>query len=205
MKYTGPKAKKCRRQGTNLYGSDKYDRILQRKPYAPGKGPKDRSSRPSEYAKQLMEKQKMRDIYGLSERQFRSVYSKAARSKEQTGGAMQVLLERRLDNTIYRAGFALTRPQARQFIGHGLFMVDGVRVTSPSMVVREGMKIEIRPRSKQSPIFSSILAAHEKYMPPGWLKANGNDLSVEIVGLPTAEDSDQAVDVRQVIEFYSRN
>ncbi|MDD5469662.1 MAG: 30S ribosomal protein S4 [Candidatus Peribacteraceae bacterium] len=205
MKYTGPKAKRCRRQGTNLYGSDKYDKILQRKPQLPGKGPRDRAGRRSEYAQQLIEKQKMRDIYGLSERQFRGIYDRAAKTGGQTGEVMQQLLERRLDNALYRAGFAMTRMQARQFASHGLFFIDGVRVTSPSYLLKAGQKITPRPRSKTSPAFASIAAAHDKYLPPAWMKVNSAGMEIEILSLPEPDKTEQVVDIRQVIEFYSRN
>jgi small subunit ribosomal protein S4 len=204
MKYTGPKAKRCRRQGSNIYGADKYDRILQRKPYGPGKGPKSRTGRPSEYARQLKEKQKARDMYGLSERQFKILYAQAAKTVGQTGDVFRQLLERRLDNVIYRAGLALTRLQARQFVSHGHFLVDGVRVTTPSYRVQPGEVITIRERSKRSPVLGPILDAHEKYLPPAWLKVDSSALKVEVVSLPAAEAAEQAVDVRQVVEFYSR-
>src|SRR3989338_238534 len=114
MKYIGPKAKKCRQQGMNLFGSDKYDRILQKKPYAPGKGPRVRSGRKSPYARKLLEKQRVRTLYGINERQFRRLYEDASRAKGQTGEILKQLLERRLDNVIYRAGFSLTRLQSRK-------------------------------------------------------------------------------------------
>lgn len=205
MKFTGPKAKRVRRHGVNLYGSDKYDRILQRKPYGPGRSPKTRAPRPTAYAKQLSEKQKMRDMYGISEKQFRRAYETASQSQEQTGETMKSLLERRLDNVIYRAGFAMTRMQARQFVGHGLFLVNGVRTTSPSLIVKPGMKIEIRAKSKNSAVFPSIVDAHGKYVAPDWMKANPSSLSIEIVSIPTADHAEQAVDVQQIVEFYSRN
>lgn len=204
MKYTGPKAKICRRFGTNIYGSDKYDKILQKKPQAPGKGPRERMGRKSEYALQLMEKQKLRSMYGLSEKQFHRIYKEAAAAEGQTGEVMKQLLERRLDNVIYRAGFALTRLQARQFISHGLFTVNGTRVTVPSYRVKSGEVVTIRERSKTSPVFAPILQAHEKYMPPSWLTVNASNLSTEITALPDAEAAEQAVDIRQVIEYYSR-
>ncbi|MDP7068948.1 MAG: 30S ribosomal protein S4 [Candidatus Peribacteraceae bacterium] len=204
MKFTGPKAKRCRRHGTNIYGSDKYDKILQRKPYGPGKDPRARGRRPSEYGKQLLEKQKARDMFGLSERQFVRLYKAAAACKEQTGDMILQFLERRLDNTIYRAGFAFTRLQARQFTSHGIFLVNGVRVTSPSYRLKDGDVIEVRERSKTSPVFSPILEAHEKYMPPSWLKVDASKLRAEVSGVPQADDFEQAIDVRQVIEFYSR-
>lgn len=205
MKYTGPKAKRCRRQGINIYVSDKYDKILQRKPYGPGKGPRDRQGRRSEYAMQLLEKQKARDTYVLSEKQFRRLYQEASAGSRQTGSAMKQMLEIRLDNTIYRAGFALTRLQARQFSSHGLFLVNGIRVTSPSYRVKPGDVIELRESSKSSPVFGPILAANDKYMPPGWLKVDSGRMHIEITSLPDPEDAEQALDMRQVVEFYSRN
>ncbi|MFH1444081.1 MAG: 30S ribosomal protein S4 [Candidatus Peregrinibacteria bacterium] len=204
MKFTGPKAKRCRRQGANIYGADKYDKILQRKPYGPGKGPKTRPTRPTEYAKQLKEKQKARDMYGLSERQFRILYAEATKKAGQTGETFKQLLERRLDNVIYRAGLALTRLQARQFVGHGHFQVDGVRVTIPSYRVCPGEVLTLRERNKRSPVYAPILDAHEKYMPPKWLKVDSSAVSVEILSLPQPDDAEQAIDVRQVVEFYSR-
>ena len=204
MKYTGPKAKRCRRQGTNIYGSDKYDKILQKKPQPPGKGPRTRLGRKSQFAQQLTEKQKVRDIYGLSERQFRNIYDESSSSKGQTGDVIKQLLERRLDNVLFRAGFALTRLQARQFTSHGHFKINGQRVTIPSYRLKEGDKIEVREKSKSSPVFGPILEAHEKYMPPGWMKVNSNAMTIEIVSLPDPESAEQAIDVRQVVEYYSR-
>ncbi len=204
MKYSGPKARRCRRHGTNIYGSDKYDKILQRKPQSPGKGPRSRPGRKSEFAQQLAEKQKVRDMYGLSERQFLNIYKEAAGSIGQTGDAFKQLLERRLDNAVYRAGFALTRLQARQFVSHGLFLINGRRVTIPSYRLRAGDRVELRERLKGSPVFGPIVEANEKYMPPGWMKVNSSSMSFEVVSEPKPQDAEQAIDVRQVIEFYSR-
>lgn len=204
MKYTGPKAKRCRRQGTNLYGSDKYDKILQRKPHGPGKSPKARQGKRSEFGTQLLEKQKVRDIYGLSEKQFHRVYVEASRLPGQTGDTMKQLLERRLDNTVYRAGFAMTRLQSRQFVSHGLFYVDGRRVKTPSYLVKPGQKITVRPQAKQSAVWSNIQSAHEKYATPNWLKADTNSISAEVMSLPTADHAEQGLGLQQVIEFYSR-
>lgn len=204
MKYNGPKARKVRRLGMNIYAADKYDKILQRKPYGPGKNPKTRPSRDSEYAKQLKEKQRAREMYGLSEKQFERLYLEATRAKGQTGEQMKQLLERRLDNVIYRAGFAMTRLQARQFAGHGLFMIDDRRVTVPSYRVAPGEVIKIRAKVKDSPAIVGILERHEKYLPPKWLKIDPSNRTIEIVALPAPEDAEQAVDMRQVVEYYSR-
>jgi small subunit ribosomal protein S4 len=205
MKYTGPKARKVRRLGLNIFGADKYDRILQRKPYGPGKSPKTRQGRDSEYAKQLKEKQKARDMYGLSEKQFRAIFTEAAKAKGQTGDQMKQLLEQRFDNVIYRAGFAMTRMQSRQFAGHGLFMVDGHRVTSPSYRIRPGQVISVRAKSKDSPIFVGVREKYAKSHAPKWLKVDAAKLSCEVLTLPEAADAEQAMEMRQVVEFYSRN
>lgn len=204
MKYTGPKAKRVRRHGMNLFGVDKYDKILQKKPHGPGKNPRARPEKQTEYAKQLLEKQKARDMYGLSESQFRRLYTAASKVKGQTGEALKQLLERRLDNVVYRAGFAVTRMQARQFVGHGLFIVNGRRVTIPSYQVKPGEVVAVRERSRTSPIFASMSAAHEKYLPPSWLKVDSGKLSLDIVSLPPPEAAEQSIDTRQIIEFYSR-
>ncbi len=205
MKYTGPKAKKCRRHGINLYGSDKYDKIVQRKPYGPGKSAKFRPmGKPSEYSVQLKEKQKARDIYGLSENQFRRMYDSAAKIPGKTGDMLKQMLEGRLDNVIYRAGLAKTRLQSRQMVSHGSFMVNGVRVTIPSFQVRPGMKIIARPQLKQSPMFASIVETNAKYLPPNWMKVDTGALSVEVTAIPPPESAEQAVEMRQIIEFYSR-
>lgn len=207
MRYTGPKARRVRRQGFNIYGSAKYDKILGRKPYAPGMQAAERSGRGgklSEYGKQLLEKQKVSSMYGLTDRQLRSVYAKASRAVGQTDAMMRILLERRLDNVLYRAGFALTRLQARQFVSHGLFTVNGVRVTIPSYQIQEGDKIVVRSQRKGSPVFPPIAAQHEKYLPPSWLSADPGSLTIEVRTLPLEEHVDQAVDMRKVIGFYSR-
>lgn len=205
MKYTGPKARRVRRLGVNLYGSDKYDKILSKKPYGPGKSPKARSGRDSEYAKQLKEKQKARVIYGLSEKQFARLYAEALKSKGRTGDQMKQLLELRLDNAIYRAGFAMTRMQSRQFAGHGLFLVDGQRVTTPSFRVQPGQVITVRTQAKDSPVFASIRERHQKYLAPKWLKVDTDTLKAEVMAVPDAADAEQAVDMRLVVEYYSRN
>lgn len=205
MKYTGPKARRVRRHGMNLYGSDKYDKILQRKPYGPGKTPKTRAGRDSEYAKQLKEKQKARDMYGLSEKQFRRLYAEALKTKGRTGDTMKQLLERRLDNAIYRAGFAMTRMQSRQFAGHGLFLVDGQRVTSPSYRLEPGQVISVRPKAKDSPVFVAIRERNAKYNAPKWINVDAGQLKIDVIAVPDASDAESALDMRMIVEFYSRN
>lgn len=204
MKFTGPKAKRCRRQGSNIYGSDKYDRIMAKKPYGPGKGPRTRSGKPSEYATQLLEKQKVRDMFGVSERQFRKYYKNAQAQKEATGSTILRSLEVRFDNVLYRAGLALTRLQARQMASHGMFAVNGRRCSIPSRPLEPGDVLNVRPKSANSPLFSAILAATEKYMPPAWLKVDPTKLQIEVLSLPDDQSFEQGLDIQKVVELYSR-
>lgn len=204
MKFTGPKAKRCRRQGANIYGADKYDRILQRKPYGPGKGPRTRGGKLSEYATQLAEKQKVRDAFVVSEKQFKQYYREAQMSSGVAGETMLRLLELRFDNVLYRAGLAITRLQARQMAGHGMFLVNGRRCDVPSRRVVIGDVIEIRPKSSGSPMFASIFAVTEKYVPPSWMKVDPGKLRIEILSIPEPDHFEQGLDIQKVIELYSR-
>lgn len=193
----------------NLFGSDKYDKILQRHPSPPGKPPKEKGKggrgKLSEYGRQLLEKQKACLMFGVHDKRLRAIYSEASETVGQTDRMMRILLERRLDNVLYRAGYASTRIQARQFISHGLFSVNGVRVTIPSYQVKAGDKIKVRETKKASTVFAPILQAHERYMPPDWLKADPSQMTAEVVMLPSEDKHlDQAVDMRKVIGFYSR-
>lgn len=208
MRYTGPKARKARRQGANIFGSPKYDRILSKKPNAPGMQAAARGGRGgklSEFGKQLLEKQKVTGMYGLTDKQLRSLYAEATRQEGQTNITMHALIERRLDNALYRAGFAMTRMQARQFVSHGLFTVNGTRVTVASYRVKVGDKVQVRDRVKNSPVFGPILTAQDKYTPPSWIQADPSTLSFTVTGLPADEGHfDQLIDMRKVIGFYSR-
>ena len=207
MRYHGPKARRVRRQGFNIYGSDKYDRILQKKPYPPGMQAAGRTGKGklSEYGKQLLEKQKACYMYGVTDKQLRSIYREASHTLGNTDAMIHIILERRLDSAVYRAGFATTRLQARQFVSHGLFTVNGVRVTIPSYRLKQGEKVKVREQRKSSPVFAPILAAHEKYTPPDWITANPTTLSFDVRVLPAEEKHfEKGVDMRKVIGFYSR-
>ena len=207
MRYTGPKARRVRRQGVNIYGADKYDRILQKKPSAPGMQAANRKGKVkiSEYGKQLLEKQKVAFMYGVHDTRLRSIFAEASRTMGQTDTMMHTLLERRLDNALFRAGFASTRMQARQFISHGMFTVNEVRVTIPSFKISVGDKVKVRDARKSSPVFPPILTAHERYAAPDWIKSDPATLSFEILSLPTEEKHFESfIDMRKVIGFYSR-
>lgn len=204
MRYIGPKTRLCRREGVNLFGSPKYQKLLQRNPNIPGMHGNKRQGKMSEYARQLREKQKAKRMFELSEKQFKKYYTKAARSKTVTGDALLQLLERRLDNVLYRSGIALTRAQARQFVSHGLFMLNGRRVTVPSVEVREGDMIEVRGKSKNSPVFAKNQDEQAHYEPPSWLKVDPKKLSVEVIALPEQKHFESLIQPQLIVEFYSR-
>jgi small subunit ribosomal protein S4 len=200
-KYTGPKYRLCRREGINLFGNEKFD--LKKKNYAPGMhGPKGSFSKPSEYARQLREKQKLRRMYGVTEKQLFNYYKKASAKKEITGNALLKILETRLDSIIYRSGFAKSRPQARQMVNHGTFKVNGVRVNIPSYQVKVGDKFEVRERLKKSPLFIGM--EKQKFAPAKWLKIDAAKLTGEVVRLLDAEDLEKAVQTSLVVEYYSK-
>jgi len=205
MRYTGPKARLCRREGVNLFGASKYQKILARNPNIPGMHGGKRLGKLSEYAKQLREKQKAKRMFGLSEKQFRNYFVRATNGKGITGDNLLLLLEQRLDNVLYRAGFAITRMQARQFASHGLFLLNGRRIDVPSAQVRIGDVIEVRPSKAGSPIFkknNEELGAD--YDIPSWLKVNTKKLSIEVVDLPSASHFEALITPQLIVEFYSR-
>ncbi len=204
MKYTGPKARLCRREGINLFGSEKYQKIMGRRPGIPGIHGGKRLGKMTEYAKQLREKQKAKRMFGLSEKQFRRTFDRASAMSGVAGSNLLQLLERRLDNVLYRSGFAMTRMQSRQFVSHGLFMLNGRRIDIPSVQIRVGDVIEIRSKSKTSPVFKKNLEELSNVDTPTWLKVDAKKLQVEIVDLPAAQHFEQAVESQMIVEFYSR-
>ncbi len=204
MRYTGPKARLCRREGINLFGSPKYQKILQKRSGIPGIHGGGRMGKITEYARQLREKQKAKRVYGLSEKQFYRCFQEATRRKGVTGENLFELLERRLDNVLFRSGFALSRPQARQFATHGLFLLNGRRVDIPSIIVNPGDVIEIRSKTKGASIFHKNAEEMKDYTAPDWLKADSGKLKVEVLELPQAKHFESFVDTQLIVEFYSR-
>ena len=203
-RYTGAKGRQVRRFGVNIYpGSPKFDKLLEKRPHGPGASAMARRGKPSEYKKQLMEKQKLRFMYGITEKQLRNYYKKAASSEEATGQALLKLLERRLDNVIYKGGLSKTRGQARQLVSHGLITLNGRRVNIPSIQVREGDKIEVREKSKASPLFSPI-KEDKNFDTARWLKSAQKSLSTEVIALPEAADLDKLIETHLIVEFYSK-
>ena len=147
-KLNQPRGKLVRKFGENIFGNPKYDKLLNRKPYGPGQHAQSRRSKVSNYGVQLQEKQKIKFMYGLLEKQFRIVFKKAEKLKGETGTNMLQLLESRLDNVVYRLGFAPTRPSARQLVSHKHFLVNDKPVNIPSYIVKSGDKISVRKKSR---------------------------------------------------------
>jgi len=205
MRYTGPKARQCRREGVNLFGSPKYQKILSRNPNIPGMHGGKRLGKMSEFAKQLREKQKAKRIFCLSEKQFKKYFQKAVAKKGIAGENLLRMLESRLDNILYRSGIALTRMQARQFVGHGLFHLNGRKVDIPSIEMQIGDTLSVKPSKSGLKIFAeNFVALGDNAEIPSWLKVDRKKLSIEMVELPEQKHFESAIDPQPIVEFYSR-
>ena len=202
-RYTGPKARVSRRLGVNIWGTAGENRALDRRPYPPGEHGRSRRRNPSEYLLQLQEKQKARFTYGLNERQFRRLYDEANKTKGVTGEQMLQLLERRLDNIVYRAGWAATRPQARQFVGHGHVDVNGKRVDIPSYRVRKGDVVTVRTKARQMIVIQWNRDVLDR-TPPPWLDRSDEGWSVTVREFPLREHIDVPVREQLIVELYSK-
>ena len=202
-RYTGPKARVSRRLGVNIWGTQGENRALDRRPYPPGEHGRSRRRNPSEYLLQLQEKQKARFTYGLNERQFRRLYDEANKTKGVTGEQMLQLLERRLDNIVYRAGWASTRPQARQFVGHGHVDVNGKRVDIPSYRVRKGDVVTVRPKARNMIVVQWNRDVLDR-TPPPWLDRGDEGWSVTVREFPLREHIDVPVREQLIVELYSK-
>ena len=201
MRYLKPKAKLCRRLGVNLFGTEKYTKIMRRRQSKPGvHGGK--FSKKSEYGHQLEEKQKAKFVFGIHERQFQKYFKKAASQHGDTAENLLRLLETRLDNVVYVSQFAVTRVQARQMVAHGHFRVNGHRVDIPSIIVRPGDKITIAPKLKDSTLYAGLEKL--KDYAPKWLKVDIISISAEVVALPEKDDLEKTFNSQLIVEFYSR-
>jgi small subunit ribosomal protein S4 len=206
-RYTGSVCRQCRREGAKLYlkgdrcYSDKC--AVTRRSFAPGQHGQGRKKL-SEYGIQLREKQKARRIYGVLERQFRNYFEKADRQKGITGENLLRILERRLDNVVYRLGFGLSRSEARQLVRHGHFTVNGKKVNIPSFLVRPGDEIAVKETSKDSPKIKEMAEALRHKNPPAWLELQADQLRGRIATLPSREDIDLPVQEHLIVELYSR-
>ncbi len=203
-RYTGPRARVSRRLGVNIFGTKGEIVALDRRPYPPGEhGRSRRRGNVSEYLYQLQEKQKARFTYGLTERQFRNLYEEANRKEGVTGENMLRFLELRLDNIVYRAGWAATRPQARQFVNHGHVNVNGRRVDIPSARVRKGDVVELRPKALEMITVQQNTDILDR-TPPAWFDTAEGGKVVTIRELPLREQIDIPVREQLIVELYSK-
>lgn len=199
-----PIVKQSRREGYALH--PKAHKIMLRRTNIPGEHGGGRQSKPSGYSLQLREKQKVRRLYGLLEKQFSNLMKEASRTQGQSGQILLQLLERRLDNAVYRAGFATSRRAARQLVGHGHFILNGRRVDIPSIRVSAGDKIEVRPKSASNEYFKQLEDISSTAGQPalGWLKSDVKKKTIEITGLPTREEAEIDINEQLIVEYYSR-
>ncbi len=207
-RYSGPVCKLCRREAIKLFlkgtrcMSDKC--AIERRNYPPGQHGRRRGRRPSDYQVQLREKQKVKRMYGVLERQFRKYFREAARRRGITGEALLIMLERRLDNVVYRMGLALSRPHARQIIRHGHIHVNGGRIDIPSYQSNQGDLISVAPTSKKN-VELKVAAENAKAAPPrAWLDVDLDGMTGTVVQLPTRDDIDIEIQEQLIVELYSK-
>ncbi|WP_026369831.1 30S ribosomal protein S4 [Kallotenue papyrolyticum] len=210
-RYRGPVCKLCRREGVKLMlkGERCFSPkcAIERRNYPPGQhGQAFRRRQLSDFGVRQREKQKVRRIYGVLERQFRRYYGIAARTKGQTGATLLQLMERRLDNVVYRLGFADSRKQARQLVRHGHFTVNGRKTNIPSFIVKAGDEISVREGSRKRTYFKDLEASGilRKKQVPDWLSLDAGALSGRVLRLPDRSELDLAINEQLIVEFYSR-
>ncbi|MFL3044980.1 MAG: 30S ribosomal protein S4 [Candidatus Neomarinimicrobiota bacterium] len=199
-----PRGKLVRKFGENIFGNEKFDRLLNRKPYGPGQHGQTRRRRPSNYGIQLREKQKIKIMYGLLEKQFRAYFSKAEKMKGETGTNLMQLLERRLDNVVYRLGFASTRSQARQLVNHAHFLVNNRKVNIPSYLVKAGDKIKVRDRSKKLDVLLDSVRLIKGDLDLPWLELDKAKLTGTFIDIPAREDMGVIANEQLIVELYSK-
>jgi small subunit ribosomal protein S4 len=200
-RYTGPKGRINRRLGTLIYETAGAARALDRRPQPPGMHVRGR--RPSNYGLALMEKQKIKHYYGLGERQLRRYFDAVGRKPGNTGELLLLMCERRLDNVVRRVGLTKTRPQARQGITHGHFLVNGTKVTKPNYLLRPGDIVEVRGRENLKNLYRGVIA---NAAPDAldWVTFDSENLKATVLGLPGPSDISLPVDANSVVEFLSR-
>lgn len=203
-RYTGPKAKLCRKFGENIFGTAKYDKILGKRKFPAGQHGKNMRRKLSDYGIHLREKQKLRNTYCLLEKQFKNYFVKAAKMPGVTGDILLQMLERRMDNVVYRLGFAVTRMQARQFVTHGHFQVNGKKVDIPSQLLKPGDIVDVRTKSKSMKMLVEAMDRTEISSPYAWLSVDKEKMSGQFIAIPTASEIPNTVDLRLIVEFYSK-
>jgi small subunit ribosomal protein S4 len=206
-RYSGPVCRLCRREGIKLYlkGDRCYSEkcAIDRRTYAPGQHGQSRKKQ-SEYGLQLRAKQKARRTYGILEKQFRNYFSEAERQKGITGENLLRLLERRLDNVVFRLGFASSRIEARQLVRHGHFTVNGKKVDIPSFLVKVGDVVKVKEKSASSPKFKELAELASQKTSPAWLDKDAENLAATIAALPSRDEIDAPIEEHLIVELYSK-
>ena len=203
-RYTGRKVRISRRLSVNIFENEKGRQALERRPFPPGQhGRTRRRNAGSEYLAQMQEKQKAKYIYGLLEKQFHKTYLEAQRQQGPTGEILLRMLEQRLDNVVYRAGWASSRPQARQFVNHGLIQVDGKRVDIPSFRCKKGQVVSLSPKAQKMIVIQHNIDTLDRSL-VGWLEASDGGKAVTIRSLPEREHIDVPVRESLIVELYSK-
>ena len=198
------RGKLVRKFGVNVFGNPKYDRLLNRKPYAPGQHGQTRRRRLSNYGVQLQEKQKIKSMYGLLEKQFRNYFTKAEKMSGETGTNLLQMIESRLDNIIYRISFAPTRPAARQLVNHGHFLINDKRVNIPSYILKSGDKIQVREKSKKMDLILDSMKRIKGDIDLPWLELDKGKMQGSFLGMPERDQIAQTIKEQLVVELYSK-
>jgi small subunit ribosomal protein S4 len=199
-----PKGKLVRKFGENIFGNPKYDSLLNKKPYTPGQHGPTRRRRLSNYGVQLREKQKIKAMYGVLERQFRNYFHKAEKMNGETGTNLLQLLECRLDNVIYRLGLASTRSQARQLVSHAHFLLNNRKCNYPSATVKPGDVIQVRARSKKMEIITEAMKRIKGDIALPWLELDKAKMTGSFLAVPERDEMALTVNEQLVVELYSK-
>lgn len=201
---TSPIVKQSRREGYALH--PKAHKVMAKKTGIPGQHANGRQGKPSLYLTQLREKQKVRRLYGLLEKQFANLMDEAIRRDGLAGENLLQMLEQRLDNAVYRAGFATSRRAARQLVGHGHFMLNGRRVDIPSIRVKAGDEIVVRPKSTKSGYFSVLdtVVNDSSQVALSWIKSDVKKMTISVTSLPTRAEAEPDINEQLIVEYYSR-
>lgn len=208
-RYTGPVCRLCRREGMKLFlkGARCYSEKcpIEKRNFPPGQHGRDRRPKIVGYGLQLREKQKAKRYYGLTEVQFRNLFEKASRMKGVTGATLLNMLERRLDNVVFRAGFGASRAMARQLVRHGHIAVNGRKVDIPSYLLRPGDVVEVREKSRKNPAILGSLEATAHLPVPNWIEVDREGLKAKVVSQPAREDLVQIkLEEQMIVELYSK-
>ena len=202
-KLSTPKGKLVRKLGTNIFGNPKFDKLLSKKGYGPGQHGKT-GKRLSTYSTQLQEKQKIKFTYGMLEKQFRIYFKKASQMKGETGLNLLLMLETRLDNIVFKLGFAPSRPSARQLVSHGHFLVNNKKVNIASYRMKPGDIVQVREKSKKIDIILNSIKMIKGDLNTSWLSIDKAKMEGTLVSLPERSEIDMTINEQLVVEYYSR-